>query len=101
MIIPTSRDSKKQVLGFVSIEEPNSDEYFGFRCGCGRYLAQHYYFEEENDCVKDGATAKWSITRCTTTLPTDAYGTLTFHGVLGQNKARVNLRRYCIFFMDV
>ncbi|KRY69103.1 Transient receptor potential cation channel trpm, partial [Trichinella pseudospiralis] len=51
------------------------------KCGCGRYFASHYYFEEEKDSAAQKEGNRWSVAECTSTFSTDAYGTLRFQGV--------------------
>ncbi|VDP19178.1 unnamed protein product [Soboliphyme baturini] len=62
--------------------------FFLRRCGCGRYFACHYYFEEEEDRASKTTNVKWSISHCTATFPTDSYGVLKFCGVADYTKAQ-------------
>ncbi|XP_039627305.1 transient receptor potential cation channel subfamily M member 1a [Polypterus senegalus] len=72
-------------------KEPN-------RCHCGHLIGQHSSFllsvsshksgEENNQLVQPETPAeKWSITKHTRTLPTDAYGIVEFQGGGHSNKA--------------
>uniref|UniRef100_A0A915IEN1 TRPM SLOG domain-containing protein n=1 Tax=Romanomermis culicivorax TaxID=13658 RepID=A0A915IEN1_ROMCU len=66
-ICPTSKDSNK--------------------CACGRFLASHYYFEEELEGDHENPNLRWTIGKCTGAYPTEEYGTLAFQGVHGPNKS--------------
>lgn len=56
-----------------------------FRCGCGRIKALHSSLSLSLvDITKEkvNLTEKWLISRHTVVLPTDAYGTLEFQGLI-------------------
>ncbi|KRX87369.1 Transient receptor potential channel, partial [Trichinella pseudospiralis] len=83
-ILPVSTDSEKDKYStphFINNIIILMVIIIVFRCGCGRYFASHYYFEEEKDSAAQKEGNRWSVAECTSTFSTDAYGTLRFQGV--------------------
>ncbi|XP_044264346.1 transient receptor potential cation channel trpm isoform X10 [Tribolium madens] len=70
---------KRECVRFIA---HNKDEQ---RCGCGRTLAQH---KHNTETVPPLAGEIWFPSRCTTALPTDAYGILEFQGGPHPSKAQ-------------
>lgn len=64
------------------------------RCCCGRLLEQHKHLIDNNPPLSGEI---WYPSKCTVTLPTDAYGILEFQGGPHPAKAQVNLQ-YSIFY---
>lgn len=71
---------------------------FGYRCCCGQLLLQHIPIPVET-ANKDGEDPtkqlevqpeKWSISKHTQALPTDAFGNLEFQGGGHINKSMVS-----------
>lgn len=61
-----------------------------FRCGCGRLKDKHFHLKPSSGVEpKPLETERWSVSKHTENMPTDAYGTIEFQGGPHPTKAQV------------